>query len=94
MEVGMVCAAKFPFDDKYVYYNTIIASMYCTCRWYRVVIMEKRWEERDVERGEGGGCVYEYLCFFADYGDCEWVSEKSVQPIDRSLLRVSKIFYL
>ncbi|XP_019853385.1 PREDICTED: uncharacterized protein LOC100641934 isoform X2 [Amphimedon queenslandica] len=72
VEVGVVCAAKFPFDDK----------------WYRGVVMEKRYEERDVERGEGRGSVYEYLCFFADYGDCEWVSEKSVQPIDRTLLQL------
>ena len=81
--MGVVCAARFPFDSKYGYCGDVSIDFSCGFRWYRAVVMEKR-----VNEGGGGGGAFEYLCFFGDYGDCEWVNEKCVQPIDNNLLQV------
>ena len=41
----------------------------------------------DVREGEEK-VLMEYLCFFVDYGDLEWVCGNDVEPISPQLLEV------
>jgi hypothetical protein len=44
-------------------------------------------DERD-EMNDSLLSVKEFLCFFVDYGDLEWVDRKDIQAISHDLLEV------
>jgi hypothetical protein len=52
-------------------------------KWYRVTIMDERDEMNDSLLS-----VKEFLCFFVDYGDLEWVDRKDIQAISHDLLEL------
>ena len=54
-------------------------------RWYRACVMDVREGEEKV--------LMEYLCFFVDYGDLEWVCGNDVEPISPQLLEVIIKYY-